>query len=110
MTAYRDALVIDEQASVERLALAAEILTSRKGVVMLDSVLALRSTHTRLLCEVVDPMPSAHRCAGEYEVLVENAQRALEASNLRDLLPGLPCEWLVVEDHGTGTAVVWHAP
>jgi len=110
MSAYRDALAIDAEASAERLALAAQILAGREGVVMLDGVVALRSTRALLLCEVVDPMPSARRCEVEYEVLVENAQRALEASRLRQLLPDLPRRWSVVEVHASGTTEVWRAP
>jgi len=110
MSACRDALAIDAEASAERLALAAQILAGREGVVMLEGAVALRSTSALLLCEVVDPMPSARRCAAEYEVLVENAQRALEASKLRQLLPDLPRRWSVVEVHASGTTEVWCAP
>jgi hypothetical protein len=110
MSAYRDALAIDAEASAERLALAAQILAGREGAVMLEGVVALRSTHALLLCEVVDPMPSARRCEVEYEVLVENAQRALEASKLRRLLPDLPRRWSVVEVHASGTTELWPAP
>ena len=110
MSACRDALAIDAEASAERLALAAQILAGREGVVMLEGAVALRSTSALLLCEVVDPMPSARRCAVEYEVLVENAQRALDASKLRPLLPDLPRRWSVVEVHASGTTEVWCAP
>jgi GNAT superfamily N-acetyltransferase len=44
----------------------------------------------------MDPTPAAHRCANEYDVLVENAQRALETSRLRDQLPNLPRRWSMV--------------
>jgi hypothetical protein len=110
MPAHTDALAIDAEASAERLALAAKMLAGREGAVMLEGVVALRSTHALLLCEVVDPMPSARRCAAEYEVLVENAQRALEASRLRQLLPDLPRRWSVVEVHASGTTELWRAP
>jgi hypothetical protein len=109
MPAYRDALAIDAEASAERLALAAQVLAGREGVVMLEGVVALRPTRALLLCEVIDPMPSARRCAAEYEVMVENAQRALEASKLRYLLPDLPRRWSVVEVHASGTTEVWRA-
>ena len=110
MSACRDALAIDAEASTERLALAAQILAGREGVVMLEGAVALRSTSALLLCEVVDPMPSARRCAVEYEVLVENAQRTLEASTLRQLLPDLPRRWSVVDVRASGTTEVWRAP
>jgi hypothetical protein len=79
-------------------------------VVLLDGFLALRLLGHELLCEVVDPMPSTHRCAMEYEVLVENARRALEASRLHPLLPDVPRIWVVVDDCGTGTQELWRAP
>lgn len=110
MSAYKDALAIESGASEQRLALAAEILASGAGVVLLEDIVALRPSRYELLCEVIDTMPTAHRCANEYEVLVENARRALEASKLAALLPDLPRSWLVVEDYGTGTVELWHAP
>lgn len=110
MSAYKGALGVDAEASDQQLALAAQVLADRSGVVVLQGVVALRPMRTELLCEVVDPMPSSHRCAVEYEVLVENARRALEASKLRDLLPPLPRTWLVVEDWGSGTSELWRAP
>lgn len=97
MSAYRDALAIDTDASEQQLALAAEILARRAGIVVFGGLLALRATETGLLCEVLDPTPASHRCASEYDVLVENAQRALAASRLRDLLPDLPRRWSVVQ-------------
>lgn len=110
MSAYKHVLAIERDDSEQRLALAAEILADGEGTVMLGGVLALRSTGHELLCEVVDPSPSARRCENEYEVLVENARLALERSRLRDLLPPVPQRWLVVEDTGTGTVELWRAP
>jgi hypothetical protein len=109
MSAYKDALALEPGASDERVALAADVLADGAGVVLFEGFLALRPTGRELLCEVVDPMPSTHRCANEYEVLVENARRALEASKLRARLPDLPRKWLVVEDYGTGTIELWRA-
>jgi hypothetical protein len=109
MNGHANAFVVDAGASDQRLALAAEILASGDGVVIFGGMLALRSTDHELLCEVVDPAPSAHRCMHEYEVLVENARRALAGSRLIDLLPHLPQRWLVVEDDGTGGRQVWPA-
>jgi hypothetical protein len=107
MSAYRHALAIDADSPAERLTLAAQRLREREGVVLLDGVIALRLTRHELVCEVVDPEPSAHRCALEYEVLVENARRVLESSRLHDLLPELPRAWVVVEDTGASTVEVW---
>ena len=110
MSAYKDALALELSASDERVALAADMLVNGTGVVLLGGVLALRPNGPELLCEVIDPMPSAHRCANEYEVLVENAQLALDASKLGARLPDRPRKWLVVEDYGTGTMELWRAP
>lgn len=110
MSAYKEVLVIEPGASDARLSLARAWLAGGSGVVMLGDDLALRSTGDELICEVVDLTPSAHRCANEYEVMVENAQRALHASGLDHVLPRLPCKWLVVEDCGTGVAELWRAP
>ena len=110
MTAHEDVVAVDAEASTQQLALAAEILAARSGVIILAGMVALRPTRTELLCEVIDPMPSSHRCANEYEVLVENARRALEASKLQGLLPDLPCRWSVVEECGSGARELWRAP
>ena len=109
MSAYKDALVIERAASDQRLALAALALAQGDCVVLFEGGLALRPAGRELLCEVIDPSPSERRCAQEYEVLVENAQRALDASPLSALLPRLPCRWIVVADYGTGTTELWRA-
>jgi hypothetical protein len=110
MSAYKDAFAIDDSASDEQLALAKEILASGRGYVLFERQIALRAIGAYLLCEVIDQEPSAHRCSNEYEVLVENAQRALEASRLQKFLPALPLKWLVVEDSDAGIEELWHAP
>jgi hypothetical protein len=107
MSAYRDALAIDDASSEQRIALAAELLSSGRGVVLLEGMVALCPTADGILCEVIDPMPSAHRCAEEFKVLVENAERTLSASKLGGLLPRRPLKWLVVEDYETGTLELW---
>jgi hypothetical protein len=109
MSAYKHALVVDDTSSDERLALAAEVLDRCEEVVMLDGVVALRPTPDVILCEVVDPMPNAHRCSEEFKVLVENAARALASSKLSSRLPPRPLQWLVVDDYGTGTLQIWPA-
>src|SRR5690242_14024802 len=73
------ALGLDARVAEERVARAADALASGAGVVLLWRLLALRPNGKELLCEVLDPTPSRHRCSYEYEVLIENAQRALEA-------------------------------
>jgi hypothetical protein len=104
-----DTLVIETGDTDPSFVLAARTLAAGRSVVMFDGTLVLRPACGELRCEVVDPTPSAHRCANEYEVLVENAQRALEASKLAALLPQVQRRWLVVGDTGAGTAELWRA-
>lgn len=103
-------LNLNAGSSNQRIRQAAEIVKKRRGIVVFDKILALRTTHNSLMCEVIDPTPDAHRCVNEYEVLVENAQKTLAGSELEQLLPDLPRRWSVVDKHGTGTRVLWHAP
>ena len=110
MSAYKHALVVDDAASPERLELAAELLNGGGSVVVLDGVVALRGTTHEILCEVVDPTPSAARGDDEYRILAENAARGLDQSRLARHLPKKPLRWLVVEDYGTGTVQLWPPP
>lgn len=110
MSAYSDAMTIDATSSDERLGLAAEVLADGSGIVLFDNVVALRRSPARLLCEVLDPAPGTHRCASEYEVLVENARRALDSSRFKNLLPEIQRRWAVVEDCETAAVELWHAP
>lgn len=65
---------------------------------------------TANLCEVIDPAPGSHRCAAEFQVLVENAGRQLAGSRLSKRLPNRPLRCVVVEDCDTGTLELWRAP
>ncbi len=100
---------IEASDSDQQFALAAKTLAAGQSVIMFEGMLVLRPARNELVCEVVDPTPSARRCANEYEVLVENAQRALDASKLGTLLPHLRRRWLVVGDTGAGTTELWRA-
>jgi hypothetical protein len=102
-----DACVIDETATPERLAQAADILDRCAGIVLLLPAIVLHPGVREIRCEVVDPTPGAHRCEEEYKVLVENAARALERSKLGALLPARPLRWVVVEDCGSGAVAAW---
>ncbi len=82
-------------------------LANGTGVVMLDGQLILSANSSRLICEVLDPEPSAHRCVHEYEVLLENAQLELQSSRLNELLPDLPQTWRVVKAGESETTVLW---
>ena len=101
---------VDAGSSDERLAQAAEILASGSGVVIFNQTVVLRPTRSQIRCEVIDRTPASRRCEHEFGVLVENAQRMLEASRLGTVLPNLPLRWSVVDDHGTGTTELWRAP
>lgn len=107
---YERALVIDDASSEQRLAIAADLLETCDGIVMLDGVIALRPGPAEIRCEVIDPDPSAHRCAEEFKVLVENAGRRLAGSKLATRLPLKPMRWLVVELGDSGIVELWTAP
>jgi hypothetical protein len=110
MTAYRDALTIDESASDQRLAMAAKLLAGSDGVVLLNGTVALRPAAREIICEVIEPTGTVHRCEEEDKVLVENASCMLASSRLAARLPHRRLRWLVVEDCGTNTSVSWRAP
>ncbi|MEO8466915.1 MAG: hypothetical protein ABI640_16375 [Gammaproteobacteria bacterium] len=109
MPLNNDALAIETGDSDQRFALAANTLATGASVAMFDGALILRARCGELVCEVVDPTPSARRCANEYEVLVENAQRALESSKLDALLPRIRRRWVVVGDTGAHKTELWRA-
>jgi hypothetical protein len=110
ITAYTDALFIDDRSSDQRLELAKTFLENCSSVILYDGTLALRAEPGRIVCEVIDPQPSQHRCAEEFAVLVENARRALQLSKLNSCLPGRPQQWVVVEDNAGGLVEIWAAP
>jgi hypothetical protein len=107
MAAGNNALAIDSCSPEEDLALAGEMLAGGTGTVIVDALLALRVMDSYVQCDVIDPAPSAHRCEHEYEVLMENAQRMLEASRFRRWLPALPCRWRIVAVNGDAIEEVW---
>jgi hypothetical protein len=101
------ALAIDEAASPERLAQAAEILERCTGTVLLEPCLVLHPSTREIRCEVIDTTSAMHRCEEEYKVMVENAARALDRSKLGALLPGRPLRWVVVEVRDSGAVEAW---
>jgi hypothetical protein len=102
-----DAFVVDDTATPERVAQAADLLGRCMGIVMLEPAIVLRPGVREICCQVVDPAPAAHRCEEEYKVLVENAARALDRSKLAALLPDRPLRWAVVEQRGSELFEVW---
>jgi hypothetical protein len=96
-----DRVRIDRGAAPRNLALAAATLAGG-GTVEVEGLLELRQRGAMLLCDVIDPLPGSQRCEMEYEVLVENARRALEACGLAALLPDIRRRWSVVAGEEPG--------
>ena len=94
---FSDAFIVDDTATPERLARAADLLNCCTGIVMLGPAIVLWPSMREIRCQVIDPTPAAHRCEEEDKVLVENAARALVRSKLGALLPDRPLRWAVVE-------------
>lgn len=110
MSAYKNALAIDDSSSEQSISLAVELLELGDEVVLYNDVLALRLEAGNILCEIIDPYPTSHRCAEEFKVLIENAQRTLADSKIGHRLQHKQFRWLVVEDNGTGTIELWPEP
>jgi hypothetical protein len=110
LPAYKDALIIDDRSSDEQLGLAESLLENCGSVILLEGKLALRAEPGRIVCEVIDPQPSQHRCAEEFAVLVENARRTLQQSKLSSCLPARPQQWVVVEDTASEPVEIWATP
>ena len=104
MSAYKGDLHIKSDERGSRLALAQELLATRQGVVVLDSLLALRPFDGGILCEVI--------ATGSKEDFASQAARAqdlLAISTLRLPPAGRTLQWIVVDDYGTGTRELWRA-
>ena len=101
MSAYKDALHVSSAEQGPRLQLAAEMLAEGRAVVVLDGGLALRPDSGRILCEVI----SSGSVAPQAQV--QTAKRLLQASTLGRLVDIKHCQWLLVEDYGTGSAELW---
>ncbi len=104
---FHDAIAIDGAATPERVAQAVAALAQCTGTVLLEPGLHLRASDREIRCEVLDSTSAAHRCEEEYKVLVENAARALQRSQLAASLPDRPLRWAVVEERDGGVFEVW---
>ena len=104
--AYDDALQIASSETGSRADLAIDLLANANGVVVLDSVLALRPEPDRILCEV---FASPSTVPGKYEAVAESAKEFLAQSTIFKALPVKPLSWLVVYDYGKGVVVLWRA-
>ena len=109
MSAYRDALHLDSKAAEQRLRVAAELLRTGEGVVVLEGSLALRPGAGRITCEVIDDCLERQRSPSEYEALVAAAKILLHGSKLAPFVSLDRLDWIVVQDYGTGTTQVWPA-
>ncbi len=93
-------LQLGRDAPRERTALAADMLARGEAAVALEAIVVLRFATDVIHCEIVDPDFSAHRCAEEYRVLMENAARALERSELRQYLTHRAMRWVIRDERG----------
>ena len=104
MGSYKDDLHIHVDESGPRFTLACELLSSGRGVVVLDNTLALRPEPNRILCEVI----AESATPASFPVAVQAAQSLLERSTIPNILAGKALSWLVVDDYGMGVHVLWH--
>ena len=106
MSAYKNDLHIRANESGRRAQLAAELVLSGHGVVVIEDALALRPNDGELLCEVIS---RSSLDVASYKAVVENAKALLASSSLAAVTSSKKLSWLVVEDYGTGTLELWHA-
>ena len=106
MSAYKNDLHIRANESGRRAQLAAELISTGQGVVVIEETLALRPNEGELLCEVI-----SRPCSDvtTYKAVVENARALLASSSLVAAASSKKLSWLVVEDYGMGTLELWHA-
>jgi hypothetical protein len=107
MRAFDNALHLTAGASPERVALARELLESRKGVVVLEGRVALRPEGGGITCEVIDPSHDSTGSEAHYERLVAEGQKLIEAFALVGFVEASPRRWIVVTDSGMGAVQLW---
>jgi len=104
MGAYKDALHVTAEEVGARAALAMDVLANRRGVVVLDGVLALRPESNHIACEVI----ASRSTSGQYRLAIEEAQSLLKRSTISNAVSGIKLVWVVVEDYGMGVGVLAH--
>jgi hypothetical protein len=109
MSAYRDALHIEIDASPARMELAAALLRRNEGTVVLSERIALRSEPQHILCEVIVDARDTLSSAEEYASLVDAARELLTTSTLGRAIAKRKLEWVVVADDGVNTIELWKA-
>lgn len=102
-----DLLKLSSDASPEQVEAALQALIEDQLVVRLGEDLQLSLAGRTLRCDVLEQAGSAHRCAFEYEVMVENARRTFEASAIAQSLSGWPQRWRVILVQEEDVLTVW---
>ena len=104
MGAYKDALYITAEETGPRASLAVDVLTTCRGVVVLDGLLALRPEADHITCEVI----ASRATPGRYRAAIEDAQSLLNRSTIFNAVSGATLLWVVVEDYGMGVGILAH--
>jgi hypothetical protein len=104
MGAYKDALHITGEETGSRASLAVDALTTRRGVVVLDGLLALRPEADHITCEVI----ASSMAPSQYRSAIEDGQSLLNRSTIFNAISGTTLLWVLVEDYGTGVGVLAH--
>ena len=82
MTACSETHRVDVDEPDARCRQAADTLREDGARVLFGDAIRLRRHGRRIVCEVIEPPGSMHRCAEEYAVLVENARRVEQAEDV----------------------------
>ena len=106
MSAYKNDLHIRANESRRRAQLAAELVSTGRGVVVIEETLALRPNNGELLCEVISYRSLE---VASCKAVVEDAKALLASSSVVAATSSKKLSWLVVDDYGTGTLELWHA-
>lgn len=109
MSVDKEALRIDPQAPIEHVAYAVQALQRGAAVVHFHGMVEIYFTDGELRGDVIDPESGAHRCEEEFKVLVENAARLLEQTELGAQLRLDAMRWRVVRTDGDRIHVLWPA-
>jgi hypothetical protein len=109
MSAYKNALHVNADDHGQRMRLAEELL-NRGETVVLDEELALRPVSDGLLCEVIASSGTDRKDLERVNRAIKRGKALLRSSQLGELVAGRKLTWLVVDDYGMGTRVLWQAP
>lgn len=90
-----------------RLELAAELLASGEGVVVLEHRLVLSRERDGIRCAVVTRLPEHARASDAVDREIEAGKQLLEESTLIDELDSPLLDWIVIDDYGKGAVRIW---